>query len=113
MSTATTSFGIVKIISEIDGMGQRDEVFLTVDETQSIFDCLVEKFGASKYWTKLLYRENGVHVIGWRAIAQSGAMYPLDEACLDEQFHFNFFAGQLHKDRGGLRRHFFSTFLKL
>ena len=86
MSTATTSFGIVKIISEIDGTGQRDEVFLTVDETQSIFDCLVEKFGASKYWTKLRYRKNGVDVICWRAIAQSGALYPAPKSRLDEHF---------------------------
>ena len=88
MSTTTPSFVDVKVILEIDGTGQRSEVYITVHQTQSIFDCLVDKFGGSQYWTKLHYRENGVHVMHWRVIAPSGAMYPAPgfKACLDEQF---------------------------
>ena len=76
MSATTPSYVDVKIILEIDGTGQRDEVYITVQQTESMFDCLVAKFGGSEYWTKLQYRENGVHVTGWRVIGQSGIMYP-------------------------------------
>ena len=79
-------FVIVKIISEIDGTGQRDEFYLPVDETVSLFECLVEKYGASKYWTKLHYRENEVDVLCWRAVARSGALNPIPKSRLDEHF---------------------------
>ena len=92
MSATTPSYVEVKIILKIDGTDQRSEVYITVQQTESIFDCLVDKFGASKYWTKLFYRENGVDVTGWRVIAPSGAMYPAPgfKACLDEQFQHLF-----------------------
>ena len=66
----------VKIILEIDGTGHRDEVYIAGHQTQSIFDCLVDKFGGSQYWTKLHYRVNGVDVTSWRVIARSGMMNP-------------------------------------
>ena len=76
----------VKIILEIDGTGERDEVYITVQQTESIFDCLVTKFGGSEYWTKLHYRENEVDVICWRALTRSGALNPTPKSRLDEHF---------------------------
>ena len=95
MSATSPSYVEVKIILQIDGTGQRSEVYITVHQTQSIFDCLVDKFGGAQYWTKLNYRENGVDVTGWRVIAPSGAMYPAPgfKSCLDEQFQ-NLFTQQ-------------------
>ena len=76
MSATTPSYVDVKIILEIDGTGQRAEVYITVQQTQSIFDCLVAKFGGSQYWTKLDYRVNGVHVTAWRLMPRSGIPNP-------------------------------------
>ena len=88
MSATNPSYVDVKIILAIDGTGQRSEVYITVQQTESIFDCLVDKFAGSQYWTKLFYHENGVQVTGWRVIALSAAMYPAPgfKACLDEHF---------------------------
>jgi hypothetical protein len=60
MFSTTPSFVDVKIILEIDGTGQYDDVYIIVHQTQSIFDCLVDQFDGSQCWTKLHYRENGV-----------------------------------------------------
>ena len=88
MSMTTPSHVDVKIILEIDDTGERAEVYITVQQTESMFDCLVAKFGGSEYWTKLHYRENGVDVTSWRVIGQSGAMYPAAgfKSRLDEHF---------------------------
>ena len=82
------SYVDVKVILEIDGTGERDEVYITVQQTESIFDCLVAKFGGSEYWTKLHDRENGVHVNDWRVIGRSGVWYPAEDfkSSLDEHF---------------------------
>ena len=88
MSTTTPSFVDVKVILEIDGTGQRSEVYITVHQTQSIFDCLVDKFGGSQYWTKLHYHVNGAHVTAWRLMPPSGIPNPASrfKCCLDKRF---------------------------
>ena len=95
MSTTTPSFMDVKVILEIDGTGQRSEVYITVHQTQSIFDCLVDKFGGSQYWTKLHYRENGVNVTSWRLWPPSGIPNPAQrfKCFLDAHFE-KLFAAQ-------------------
>ena len=70
MSTANFSYVEVKVVVSTNGRVQRDAI--TVHESQSIFDCLVAKFGGSQYWTKLRYRVNGVHVTAWRLMPESG-----------------------------------------
>jgi hypothetical protein len=55
---------------QLNGRVQRDKV--TVHQNESIFDCLVAKFGGSQYWTKLHYRVNGVQVTAWRLMPESG-----------------------------------------
>ena len=84
----TPSHVDVKIILEIDDTGERAEVYITVQQTESMFDCLVAKFCGSQYWTKLHYRENGVDVTSWRVIGRSGAWYPAEnfKSSLDEHF---------------------------
>ena len=64
-----------KIIHEVDG--QRTEVYTSVAQTQSLFDCLVDKIGDPESWTKLRSHENGVHALGWRKEGRSGCWYPV------------------------------------
>jgi hypothetical protein len=70
MSSATSV--VVKVILEDNGNVQPNPVYITVNQDQSIFKCLVKKFGDSQYWTKLNYNVNGVIVTGWRLIPPSG-----------------------------------------
>ena len=60
-----------KIIHDVDG--QRVEVYITVAQTQSLYDCLVDKIGDDDNWTKLHVQENGVYALGWGRSAPPGA----------------------------------------
>ena len=75
-----------KIIHEVDG--QRTEVYTSVAQTQSLFDCLVDKIGDPESWTKLRIHENGVHALGWRKEGRSGCWYPVRgfKDALDQYF---------------------------
>jgi hypothetical protein len=67
---------------------QHTEVYISVAETQSLFDCLVDKMGDPENWTELCVSINGVHALGWRVHDQSGRWNPVRDfkARLDEHF---------------------------
>ena len=77
-----------KIIQKWDSGVKPTEVYISVAETQSLFDCLVDKTGDPENWTELCVSINGVHALGWRVHAHSGCWYPVRnfKATLDEHF---------------------------
>ena len=72
----------------MDGERERTEVYISVAQTQSLFDCLVDKTGDPENWTELCVCMNGVHALGWRVYAPSGRWYPVCnlKPRLDEHF---------------------------
>ena len=76
------SFKVVERVGE-----QRSDVYIDVEQTQSLFDRLGE-IAASQYWTSLYVLENGISVVGWRLITPYGCRYPVQgcKAMLDEYF---------------------------
>jgi hypothetical protein len=76
MSSTTFSSVVVKVILENNSRVQCGTDYITVNQDQSIFECLIEKFGDSQNWTKLKYNVNGVLVTGWRLIPPSGIPNP-------------------------------------
>ncbi len=75
-----------KIIQKVDG--QRSEAYISVAQTESLFERLVDKIGDPVNWTKLHVHENGVYMFGWRLIGSSGCCYPARgfQAYLDAHF---------------------------
>jgi hypothetical protein len=63
-----------KIIQKVDG--KCTDVYISVAQTQSLFDCLVDQVGHPVNWTKLLVHVNGMHALGWRKQCHSGFFYP-------------------------------------
>jgi len=90
MSSATSVS--VKVILEDNGNVQPNPVYITVNQDQSIFKCLVEKFGDPKNWTSVKYKDikRNVCVTAWRRIPPSGIPNPDPTwrfiSCLDEHF---------------------------
>jgi hypothetical protein len=75
-----------RVVSTFDG--KRSEIYISVDQSQSLFDCLHEHTVHHDYWTELSVRENGMHVYGWRVLSHSEMAYPAlhFKTHLDEQF---------------------------
>ena len=63
-----------KIIKKVDGV--RSEGYISVDQSESLFDYLRTKVAGCDYWTKLYVRENGVDVLGWMFESDTGFVYP-------------------------------------
>ena len=63
-----------KIIRKVDGV--RSEGYISVDQSESLFDYLRTKVAGCDYWTKLYVRENGVDVLGWMFESREGFVYP-------------------------------------
>ena len=77
------SFKVLEKVNE-----QRSEVYIDVEQTQSLFDRLGDQIAASQYWTSLYVDEDDICVVGWRLITPSGCRYPVQgcKAMLDEYF---------------------------
>jgi hypothetical protein len=75
-----------KIIQKVDG--QRSEAYISVAQTESLFECLADKIGDPANWTKLHVHENGVCSFGWRLVTPYGCYYPARgfQATLDAHF---------------------------
>jgi hypothetical protein len=63
-----------KIIKKVDGV--RSEDYISVNQSESLFDCLHDKIAGCDYWTKFYVRENGVDVLGWMFESDTGFVYP-------------------------------------
>ena len=63
-----------RIIKKVDGV--RSEDYISVNQSESLFDCLHDKVAVCDYWTKLYVSENGVHVLGWRFESHTGFVNP-------------------------------------
>ena len=75
-----------RIIKKVDGV--RSEGYISVDQSESLFDYLRTKVVGCDYWTKLYVRENGVDVLGWMFESYTGFVYPPCgfKDCLDQYF---------------------------
>jgi hypothetical protein len=63
-----------KIIKKVDGV--RSEDYISVNQSESLFDSLHDKIAGCDYWTKFYVRENGVDVLGWKFESDTGFVYP-------------------------------------
>jgi hypothetical protein len=63
-----------KIIKKVDGV--RSEDYISVKQSESLFDCLHNNIAGCDYWTKWFVRENGSDVLGWMLESRTGFVYP-------------------------------------
>ncbi len=63
-----------KIIKKADGV--RTEDYISVKQSESLFDCLHNTTPGCDYWTKWFVRENGSVVLGWMLESRTGFVYP-------------------------------------